>query len=263
MLWNASSPTEFSGYCSLVGLPGFIAGDQCRGPERTLFLQLCTHTWLGPEVQPALRCLAKWILSEGITGGNSDELARERQRIICSIRLKSQLSIGLIVIGVAIWPPRMISSALCNLSLWALCLWWQSYTSKPKILQHGFAFGRNKNDCRRIASVGVKPLLCRRLWHVILILLFCRFCSLLAAALCEVTAFLGDGIIFILFMVQRKSVVRRTEWTEARKARQRCCWSFRTTVRWKGRPNMFRTSEKSNHIESVESVDFVTCWRLL
>jgi len=47
-----------------------------------------------------------------------------------------------------------------------------------------------------------------------------------------VTAFLGDGIIFILFMVQRKSVVRRTEWTEARKARQRCCWSFRTCVFW-------------------------------
>jgi len=47
-----------------------------------------------------------------------------------------------------------------------------------------------------------------------------------------VTAFLGDGIIFILFMVQRKSVVRRTEWTEARKARQRCCWSFRTCAFW-------------------------------
>ena len=116
-------------------------------------------------------------------------------------------------------------------------------------------------------SVGVKSFSCRRVWHVILILPFCspchEFCSLLAASLCEVTAFLGDGIIFILFMVQRKSVVRRTEWTEARKARQRCCWSFRTTVRWKGRPNMFRTFEKSNHIESVESVDFVTCWRLL
>ena len=45
---------------------------------------------------------------------------------------------------------------------------------------------------------------------------------------CEVTAFLGDGIIFILFLVQRKSVVRRTEWTEAMKVRQRFWWSFRT-----------------------------------
>eukprot|EP00434_Breviolum_minutum_P033669 symbB.v1.2.029793.t1/scaffold3289.1/size59672/2 len=47
-----------------------------------------------------------------------------------------------------------------------------------------------------------------------------------------VTAFLGDGIIFILFLVQRKSVVYRTEWTEARKARQRFWWSFRICAFW-------------------------------
>eukprot|EP00434_Breviolum_minutum_P001501 symbB.v1.2.001324.t1/scaffold57.1/size370615/33 len=47
-----------------------------------------------------------------------------------------------------------------------------------------------------------------------------------------VTAFLGDGIIFILFLVQRKSVVRRTEWTEAMKVRQRFWWSFRTGTFW-------------------------------
>ena len=49
------------------------------------------------------------------------------------------------------------------------------------------------------------------------------------------TAFLGDGIIFILFLVQRKSVVYRTEWTEARKARQRFWWSFRTAEHVKTR----------------------------
>jgi len=47
-----------------------------------------------------------------------------------------------------------------------------------------------------------------------------------------VTAFLSDGIIFILFMVQRKSVVRRKEWTERAKARQRMWWRFRTGAFW-------------------------------
>jgi len=47
-----------------------------------------------------------------------------------------------------------------------------------------------------------------------------------------VTAFLGDGIIFILFLVQRKSVVYRTEWTEARKERQRFWWRFRICAFW-------------------------------
>ena len=58
----------------------------------------------------------------------------------------------------------------------------------------------------------------------------CNMCSsnVSLCTFCEVTAFLGDGIIFILFLVQRKSVVRRTEWTEAMKVRQRFWWTFRT-----------------------------------
>ena len=62
-----------------------------------------------------------------------------------------------------------------------------------------------------------------------------EFVSVFPQAFCEVTAFLGDGIIFILFLVQRKSVVYRTEWTEARKARQRFWWSFRTAEHVKTR----------------------------
>lgn len=44
----------------------------------------------------------------------------------------------------------------------------------------------------------------------------------------EVTAFLGDGIIFLLYLVQRKTVLHKPEWTEALIARQRFWWSFRT-----------------------------------
>lgn len=47
-----------------------------------------------------------------------------------------------------------------------------------------------------------------------------------------VTAFLSDGIIFILFMWQSKRVVRRTEWTETSKSWKRFWWSFRTRAFW-------------------------------
>eukprot|EP00434_Breviolum_minutum_P036960 symbB.v1.2.032758.t2/scaffold3973.1/size47119/1 len=47
-----------------------------------------------------------------------------------------------------------------------------------------------------------------------------------------VTAFLGDGIIFLLYLVQRKKVLHKPEWTEALIARQRFWWSFRTRAFW-------------------------------
>ncbi|CAK9005235.1 unnamed protein product [Durusdinium trenchii] len=46
------------------------------------------------------------------------------------------------------------------------------------------------------------------------------------------TAVLGDGIILVFFLVQRRSVVERRRWTAGMKRRQRCCWRFRTMVFW-------------------------------
>ena len=48
----------------------------------------------------------------------------------------------------------------------------------------------------------------------------------------QVTAFLSDGIIFLLFLVQRKSVLTREEWTEESRSRQRNWWFCRTA--WAG-----------------------------
>eukprot|EP00435_Cladocopium_sp_Y103_P033486 s2534_g8.t1 len=46
------------------------------------------------------------------------------------------------------------------------------------------------------------------------------------------TAFFGDGIIFLLFFVQRKKVISKTEWTEKQKDRQRMWWRIRTISFW-------------------------------
>ena len=126
-------------------------------------------------------------------------------------------------------PLRTISSALCNLSLWALWLWSHSDPSNLR-LQHVIS-----RFLRWIAFFSILNPLCIGNWdmsslHSFLLLLLLSPLASPRDPFREVTAFLGDGIIFILFMVQRKSVVRREEWTETSKARQRFWWSFRTAV---------------------------------
>ena len=64
------------------------------------------------------------------------------------------------------------------------------------------------------------------------------FCNVPSA---KVTAFLTDGIIFLLFLVQRKSVLARKDWTEKSKGRQRKWWFCRTAQVlevWQGRSTM-------------------------
>lgn len=53
-----------------------------------------------------------------------------------------------------------------------------------------------------------------------------------------VTALLGDGIIFVFFLLQRKAVVYRKRWTEAAKRRKRIWWRIRTCGRgtWLPKP---------------------------
>lgn len=46
--------------------------------------------------------------------------------------------------------------------------------------------------------------------------------------LAEVTATLGDGIILLFFLLQKKNVVEHSEWTPDMKRRQRLRWSVRT-----------------------------------
>ena len=123
--------------------------------------------------------------------------------------------------------PRMISSAWCNLSLWALCLWSQSCKLQNAARSYGICrrIRQIASNCNSSVSLASYPF-CGR--DTACCSPYCTSSLVSFRSLfCEVTAFLGDGIIFILFLVQRKSVVYRTEWTEARKARQRCWWSFR------------------------------------